>query len=651
MVGRWAARRAALSITMLEDTVTVSAEPGPARHRWSWSELAATPAGLGLAAVVVGLGSGAGAVVFRYLIYGVTRLATGQQDYAATPGAPWRWWPPLGPWFLLIVPVVGGLLYGPLVFRWAREARGHGVPEVMLAVAEHDGRIRPRVAVVKSLASALCIGTGGSVGREGPIVQIGSALGSTLGRWMQVPASRLRLLVACGAAGGISGTFNAPIAGVFFALELILLDFSVTSFVVVVTSSAVANTVAAAVDGSHTFLVLPPFDTGAAWHYGLFAVVGLIGGLVGVAFTKVLYGAEDLADRAWRGPEWLRPAVGGVLLGLLLIVLPQMYGVGYPVLQNGVAGVYVAGFLIVLLVGKLVATSLTLAIGGSGGIFAPSLFLGAMAGTALGDAFGILGGGPAGAYGLVGMAAVLAGATRAPITAVVIVAEITGEWDLVVPLMIAVVLATALSRALSTETIYTLKLTRRGITLHPPGSPRWSRRTAGEVASPMTGLDGTGRVLGPLRWSPVLPAERPLGAAVDDLATHAGPDGALPVLAADRRSLAGVLRPTDLVGAPHPPDSSAGRDEPDEAGGEHPAPDDGALEDGASRDTGNRADDEQCVVELPATPPGWRPPAGFSLLECPPAGPRLLLGPRSGLPELRESLADPADVVSEDRRS
>ena len=203
-----------------------------------------------------------------------------------------------------------------------------------------------------------------------------------------------------------------------------------------------------------------------------------------MVFSRVLYAIEDACDWAWRGPEWARPAVGGVLLGGLLLVLPEMYGVGYPVLQAGVAGRYALGFLLVLLVGKLLATSLTLAIGGSGGIFAPSLFLGAMTGTALGLGFAALApgvAGPAGAYGLVGMAAVLAGATRAPITAVVIVAEITGEWSLIVPLMIAVALATALSRLVSRETIYTMKLSRRGIRLTPPGAREWRPFGPGEV--------------------------------------------------------------------------------------------------------------------------------------------------------------------------
>ncbi|MEJ2869638.1 chloride channel protein [Actinomycetospora sp. OC33-EN08] len=450
-----------------------------------WQRLLGTSvAGLAAAAVVVGLGAGLGAVVFRELVFGVTRLVTGTTDYAATPGAPLPWWPELGRWFLLAAPVLGGLLYGPLVYRYAREARGHGVPEVMLAVAENEGRIRPRVAVVKSLASALTIGTGGSVGREGPIVQIGSAIGSSLGQWMRMPASRLRLLVACGAGGGIAATFNAPLSGVLFALEIILLDFTVLSVVVVGTSSVVANLVARVLETPGTFLELPTFRVESFAQFGLFALVGLVGALVGVTFTRVLYGMEDLADSLWRGPEWLRPAVGGLLVGLLLVALPEMYGVGYPVLQAGVAGQYAVGFLLLLLVGKMLATSLTLAVGGSGGIFAPSLFLGAMTGTALGVAADALApgvAGPAGAYGLIGMAAVLAGATRAPITAVVIVAEITAEWSLVLPLLLAVALATALSRLLSGETVYTLKLARRGIHLTPPGARGWQPFGPAEV--------------------------------------------------------------------------------------------------------------------------------------------------------------------------
>ena len=305
--------------------------------------LRTSPGGSSRSRSSVGGGAGAGAVAFRYLILGFTRLFSGHRDYSAAGHASYGYFHGVGFWFVVLAPVVGGLIYGPLIHLFAREARGHGVPEVMFAVAERGGRIRPQVAVVKSLASALCIGSGGSVGREGPIVQIGSALGSTLGQSARVPESRLRILVACGAAGGISATFNAPIAGVFFGLELILRDFEADSFGVVVLSSFVADVIGRAAFGSHPFLALPGFQLRSPVEYPLYAGLGVAAALVGVVFIRVLYGAEDLADRLWRGPEWLRPAAGGLLLGLVLLALPELYGVGYPPLENAIRGNYGIG--------------------------------------------------------------------------------------------------------------------------------------------------------------------------------------------------------------------------------------------------------------------------------------------------------------------
>ncbi|MBB4685497.1 chloride channel protein [Amycolatopsis jiangsuensis] len=446
-------------------------------------------AGLISLSLVIGAGAGVGAVVFRWLITSFTHLFSGQADYSAAGRVAHPWFSALGPWFLLFAPVVAGLVYGPLVYRFAPEARGHGVPEVMYAVAERGGRIPAQVSAVKALASALTIGAGGSVGREGPIVQIGSALGSTLGRLTRLPEPRLRVLVACGAAGGIAATFNAPLAGPFFAMELILRDFAAESFGAVVLASVTASVVGRAVLGNVPFLDLPPFTMRNPVEYLLFVALGLLVGACGVLFTRVLYLIEDLCDRVWRGPEWLQPAAGGLVLGGVLLVLPQMYGVGYPVLQNAVEGKYALAFLLVLLVGKMVATSLTIGIGGSGGVFAPSLFIGAMAGTA----FGIivhawlpeLTAQP-GVYGLIGMGAAFAGSARAPITAVIVLFELTGQYTVILPMLTAIVIATAISRVLSRDTIYTLKLRRRGVDLErSPAERQLAGTTVAAVTEPL----------------------------------------------------------------------------------------------------------------------------------------------------------------------
>ena len=441
--------------------------------------------GLALAA---GVGAGLGAILFRYLILGFTLLFSGHEDPSSIGHFSNPHLPLLGPWVVVAIPVLGGLLYGPLVYLFAPEARGHGVPEVMLAVHSEEGRIRSRVPVVKSLASALCIGAGGSVGREGPIVQIGSAIGSALGQLTRLAGQEMRLLVACGAAGGIAATFNAPIAGVFFALELILRDFQTRSFGVVVLSSVVATAVGRIAFGGAAFLALPGFHVRSIVEYPIYAALGVLAALVGLLFIRVLYGSEDAVDRLWRGPSWLRPAAGGLLLGCLLLALPEMYGVGYPVLEGAIAGRYALAMLLALLAGKILATSLTISIGGSGGVFAPSLFMGAMLGSAFGLAVHSLLPGAtasAGAYGLVGMAAVFAAAGRAPITAVIIVFELTGDYSIILPLMLAVVVATGISRRLSRDSIYTLKLRRRGIDIErPPRSPAFSGMTVADAMGP-----------------------------------------------------------------------------------------------------------------------------------------------------------------------
>jgi CIC family chloride channel protein len=326
----------------------------------------------------------------------------------------------------------------------------------------------------------------------------------------------------------------------------------------------------------------------------LFALLGVMAGLVGVAFSRVLYAIEDLCDWAWRGPEWARPAVGGLLLGAVLLVLPQMYGVGYPVLGKAVAGGYGIAFLIALLVGKLIACSLTIGIGGSGGVFAPSLFCGAMAGAVFGDVVHIAApssGGSVGAYALIGMGAVFAGAARAPITAVVILFELTGEYSIILPLMLAIVLATGVSHLISRDTVYTRKLLRRGIDIDEPADatlrrepvsdfmnrppepvlatlplPEAARRFAESDNTHLPVVDGDGSYLGVLAAHDVLTAlaggdqalvqalaisvdpmspDAPLGEALERLDQGAG---AVPI-ADDSKTVIGWVRHRDLLGA------------------------------------------------------------------------------------------------------
>ncbi|NMH97545.1 chloride channel protein [Pseudonocardia acidicola] len=533
--------------------------------------------GLFAVALAVGVGAGFGAVAFRYLIYGFTWLATGstefgQQGHVESAHLPW-----LGLGFFVLIPVLGGVLYGPLIHRFAREARGHGVPEVMIAVAENGGRIRPQVSLVKALASALCIGTGGSVGREGPIVQIGSALASSLGQRVRMPENRLRILVACGAAGGISATFNAPITGVFFGVELILRELSIEAVFTVMLSSMVADVVSQAFLGSAPFFTrLPP---GIALHhtsnYLLVALLAVLAALIGVGFKNVLYAIEDVCDRAWRNrPEWARPAVGGVLLGLLLLVLPQLYGVGYGVMYQAFDGHYALGFLIVLAAGKMIATSLSIGIGGSGGVFAPSLFIGATSGMAFGAIVDHLLGPAAGQpalYAIVGMGAVFASAARGPLTSLASVVEMTGDFSLTLPVMLGVAISTVISRALSYGTIYTTKLLRRGTDIDGP-NPRhtFSGLTVADAMHRFpTTLDITARVSGngnradgagrPRDWAaalgPVTRTREPQALFANDSLAQAlrqlvlyGRDG-LPVLSTDGQELQGWITNQNVLRA------------------------------------------------------------------------------------------------------
>jgi CIC family chloride channel protein len=441
--------------------------------------------------ITVGVISGFGAIVFRWLISTFQSIFFGG-------GANYLGF--LGQYYIILLPAVGGLLVGLLIHFGAREAKGHGVPEVMEAVVVKGGRIRSRVAAIKSLASSICIGSGGSVGREGPIVQIGASAGSTIGQWLHLSDEWVKTLVACGAAGGISATFNAPLAGIIFALEVVAGRFITPRFGYIVISSVAADVIARTflfTEEQPTSFVVPQYGIVSWWELFPYALLGIIIAFVALGFIRFFYKTEDLIARL-KIPEYFKPAAVGVIIGLIGLYYPQVFGVGYGMhygvggglVETGAVEQVLAGqigivTLVTILILKMVATSLTLGGGGSGGIFAPSLFIGAMLGGAFGIGLHELF--PAitassGAYALVGMAVFFAVVVRGPITAIIILFEITRDYALILPLMIAVVISTIVARCFTSESIYTLRLLRRDIDIRRLEETRPMREiTVGKV--------------------------------------------------------------------------------------------------------------------------------------------------------------------------
>mgnify|MGYP001081247250 FL=1 len=433
-------------------------------HLPKWRLLDADSSVMLVTSLIVGIGAGLGAVLFRRLIDWIHNFA-----YSDIAGIFAEWYP----LHLIIIPALGGAIVGPLVYYFAREAKGHGVPEVMEALELRGGKIRPRVVVVKALASSVCIASGGSVGREGPIAQIGSALGSFVGQTLKLSEERVRTLVACGAAGGIAATFNAPIAGAVFALEVLLRRFGSVYFGAVVISAVTADVIAHYFEGDSRTFLTPEYTMQSPWELLLYTLMGFVAALAAVGFSRLLYFSEDIWNLI-RIPEPTKPLFGGILLGLLGIVsyqidgFPRVFGVGYETIENTLFSQLTLQVTFGLLLLKLVATTLTLGSGGSGGIFAPSLFMGAMLGASFGQIAHTIFPeivAPSGAYALVGMAAFFGGVAHAPITAILILFEMTGDYQIILPLMLSTVLSTIVAKNLSPDSIYTLKLKRRGVEL------------------------------------------------------------------------------------------------------------------------------------------------------------------------------------------
>lgn len=430
---------------------------------------------LSILAILVGVIAGFGAVAFRTLIaiiHNGMLLGKFSMFYDAnihTQPSPWGK-------YVIFIPVLGALGVAFLVKNFAPEAKGHGVPEVMDSIYYNKGKIRPIVAVIKSIASALSIGSGGSIGREGPIIQIGSSFGSTIGQLVKMPAWQRITLIAAGAGGGIAATFNTPIGGVLFAIELMVPEFSVRTFIPIAISTSTATFIGRIFFGVHPSFVIPAFavpEDQLTNPYVLITYIGLglIVGVVSALFIKSIYAFEDFFDKM-KGNYYTRHAIGMFAEGILIYILFTQFGhyyvsgVGYSTVQDILMGTLATPWFLLLLAAlKLLSTSLTLGSGASGGIFSPALFmggaLGGMYGSILHQLFPSFVTNPP-AFAVVGMAGMIGGATGAALTGIVMIFEMTRNYNVIIPMIITVAISDGVRRVLSKDSIYTKKLTRRG---------------------------------------------------------------------------------------------------------------------------------------------------------------------------------------------
>ena len=460
--------------------------------------------GLYLIATVIGIIAGFGAVIFRVamwffqLFFFDALINPGDVQFSLTSLPPWLGgfslsgvpylfgvFSFLGPWAILIPPTVGGLVVGLYITATYPEVAGHGTERTLEAILVRGGKIRPQIAVHKTVASAIAIASGGSLGREGPIVQIGSAMGSYFSRWTN--ARYARSLVAAGGGAGIAATFNAPLAGTMFGLEILLQETSIQSVMVVVIACVMATAVARPIlhyslsPGTEQFLVPHAFHTVNPFvEYPLYVLLGLLVAVVGWAEVRTLYGVEDRFDRLGV-PGWVKPGIGGLLLGLSVLLTAVvfhvepltggdwLFGVGYSTIHDALTGRFAFSLLVVLMVMKLFGFSFSIGSGSSGGVFSPSLFIGTMFGGAFGlVVHALFPASTAGfaAYAIIGMAGVFAAAANAPLTSTLIVFELSGQYTIILPVLLVTVLGSEVGSLLLTKgTIYTEPLMRMGYTV------------------------------------------------------------------------------------------------------------------------------------------------------------------------------------------
>ena len=413
-----------------------------------------------LLAVLIGIFSGFGAVIVKFIIEEFTIIlfpGTGTLLNRINN---------LPFWWVLTVPTLGGLAVGIISKYTAKEAQGHGVPEVIQAILLRGGKIKPVIAIIKALTSTVTIGTGGSVGYEGPIVQIGASIGSTVGQFFRVSSKRLKILAGCGAAAGLAAAFNVPVAGAIFALEILLMDFGISKIAPIIISSVIATVISHYLSGAFVEFTVPSAVFINGWEVGHWFGLGVLCGVVSFIFIKHLYYTEHFFEKRVKIPKYIKPAIGGAIIGVIGIFAPSVLGVGNDAINLSINSTSVWYIMLMLAGLKIISTSFTLGSGGSGGVFAPSLFIGAMLGAFYGSIVAMfypMQTASPGVYALIGMGGMLAGALRAPMTAIIIVFEMTQHYDLLMPLMVTSIISLLISGKLTRESIYTMKLIQNNV--------------------------------------------------------------------------------------------------------------------------------------------------------------------------------------------
>ena len=415
---------------------------------------------LSILALMVGAMAGGGTIVFRDGILIVQSLFYGWGEESLHEHMRG-----LSNWHLILGPTVGGLLVGVFIYKFLPEKRPHGVVDVIDAVSFNDARMSTRCGLKSAIASAVSLGSGASLGREGPVVHMGASFGAWLARILHLRRSAARTLLGCGVASAVAASFNAPLAGMFFAHEVVLGHYARTAFAPIVMSSVMGTVITRLYYGSDVAFLIPSHEIQSFWEFPAFALLGILAGVAAILTVRAIPVVQKVADTG-KAPLWLRPAIAGLVVGVVGLGFPQVFGVGYGAMNDALYEAYSLAFLIGLLFAKAFVVAICTGLGFGGGMFSPALFLGAMLGGAYGiiatHAFPDLSSGH-GAYTLVGMGAVAAAVLGAPISTTLIIFELTGDYELTIAVMLASVLASVIMDQLNGGSFFQWQLKCRGL--------------------------------------------------------------------------------------------------------------------------------------------------------------------------------------------